>query len=209
MLFRSSGRDFTDADALALHLLRPHLIALDARQLHRHQGTPDPTPRQRQILALVAAGLGDTQIAPSDCPRRQSASTSKTPTRGCTSTAGPPPSPRSIRRSPTIRRQLPPRPPALADHPQPEPRPARLRHKPRPGTRPRRRPARRSPAGTYYTEPPRSRAMNRCCMRSFAVRRAPPWVMPAWRAACCRRAPIGSRQAPRTWTSQAVSVAPR
>jgi ATP/maltotriose-dependent transcriptional regulator MalT len=63
MLFRSSGRDFTDADALALHLLGAHLIALHARQIHRHQGTPDLTPRQRQILALVAAGLGNTRIA--------------------------------------------------------------------------------------------------------------------------------------------------
>jgi DNA-binding CsgD family transcriptional regulator len=63
MLFRCSGRDFTDADALALHLLRRHLIALHLRQLRRRQGIPDLTPRQMQILTLVAAGLGNAQIA--------------------------------------------------------------------------------------------------------------------------------------------------
>jgi DNA-binding CsgD family transcriptional regulator len=63
MLFRSSGSDFTDADALALHLLRPHLITLHLRQRRRHEGVPDLTPRQMQILTLVAAGLSNVQVA--------------------------------------------------------------------------------------------------------------------------------------------------
>jgi DNA-binding CsgD family transcriptional regulator len=63
MLFRSGGSDFTDADAVALHLLRPHLITLHLRQRHRRQGVPDLTPRQMQILTLVAAGLSNVQVA--------------------------------------------------------------------------------------------------------------------------------------------------
>jgi DNA-binding CsgD family transcriptional regulator len=63
MLFRSSGSDFTDADALALHLLRPHLITLHLRQRRRREGVPDLTPRQMQILTLVAAGLSNVQVA--------------------------------------------------------------------------------------------------------------------------------------------------
>jgi DNA-binding CsgD family transcriptional regulator len=63
MLFRSSGSDFTDADALALHLLRPHLITLHQRQRRRREGIPDLTPRQMQILTLVAAGLSNVQAA--------------------------------------------------------------------------------------------------------------------------------------------------
>jgi DNA-binding CsgD family transcriptional regulator len=63
MFFRSSGSDFTDADALALHLLRPHLITLHLRQRRRREGVPDLTPRQMQILTLVAAGLSNVQVA--------------------------------------------------------------------------------------------------------------------------------------------------
>jgi DNA-binding CsgD family transcriptional regulator len=63
MLFRRNGSDFTDADALALHLLRPHLIALHLRQRRRREGVPDLTPRQMQILTLVAAGLSNIQVA--------------------------------------------------------------------------------------------------------------------------------------------------
>ena len=63
MLFRSGGSDFTDADALALHLLRPHLITLHLRQRRRREGVPDLTPRQLQILTLVAAGLSNVQVA--------------------------------------------------------------------------------------------------------------------------------------------------
>jgi DNA-binding CsgD family transcriptional regulator len=39
------------------------LIALHLRQRRRHQGVPDLTPRQMQILTLVAAGLSNIQVA--------------------------------------------------------------------------------------------------------------------------------------------------
>lgn len=40
MLFRSNASDFTDADALALGLLRPHLVTLHLRQRRRREGVP-------------------------------------------------------------------------------------------------------------------------------------------------------------------------
>jgi len=63
LMFRSGGRDFTDRDVLLMSLLRPHLIALHTRQRHRHRGVPELTPRQRQILCLVAEGCTNAQVA--------------------------------------------------------------------------------------------------------------------------------------------------
>ena len=61
ILFRTGGPDFTDRDALLLHLLRPHLIALHLRQRRRAAGVPELTPRQMQVLRLVAAGCTNAQ----------------------------------------------------------------------------------------------------------------------------------------------------
>jgi DNA-binding CsgD family transcriptional regulator len=63
LFVRGPGPDFTDRDRAVLTLLRPHLhqAYLDAERL-RHP-TPQLTPRQRELLKLVAAGHTNTQIA--------------------------------------------------------------------------------------------------------------------------------------------------
>jgi DNA-binding CsgD family transcriptional regulator len=62
-LFRGTGRDFSEADRALLTLLRPHLHQtwLDA-ECRRHPSA-ELTPRQRQVLDLVAAGYTNAQIA--------------------------------------------------------------------------------------------------------------------------------------------------
>lgn len=62
-LFRGPGSDFSERDRALLTLLRPHLhqAYLDAER-HR-RGTPQLTPRQRELLQLVAAGYTNAQIA--------------------------------------------------------------------------------------------------------------------------------------------------
>ena len=62
-LFRGPGPDFCERDRALLTLLRPHLhqAYLDAER-HRRD-TPQLTPRQRELLRLVAAGHTNTQIA--------------------------------------------------------------------------------------------------------------------------------------------------
>jgi DNA-binding CsgD family transcriptional regulator len=62
-LFRGPGANFSEADRALLTLLRPHLhqAYLDAER-RRHPAT-DLTPRQRQLLAMVAAGHTNAQIA--------------------------------------------------------------------------------------------------------------------------------------------------
>lgn len=62
LLFRDDGTDFTENDVLVMTLLRPHLIALHARQRSRMH-VPELTARQRQIVAMVAAGCTNAQIA--------------------------------------------------------------------------------------------------------------------------------------------------
>jgi DNA-binding CsgD family transcriptional regulator len=63
VLFRSSGPDFSERDRALLGLLRPHVhrAYLDA-ELRRYD-TPILTPRHRELLALVAAGYTNGQIA--------------------------------------------------------------------------------------------------------------------------------------------------
>jgi DNA-binding CsgD family transcriptional regulator len=63
MLSRGPGPDFSERDRALLTLLRPHLhqAYLDAE--HRHARTPALTPRQWELLRLVAAGHTNTQIA--------------------------------------------------------------------------------------------------------------------------------------------------
>ena len=62
-LFRGPGLDFTDRDRAVLTLLRPHLhqAYLDAER--RRHPAPRLTPRQKELLRLVAAGHTNTQIA--------------------------------------------------------------------------------------------------------------------------------------------------
>ena len=61
-LFRDSSPDFSERDRALLALLRPHLhqAYLDAERRRRHQQL---TPRQRDLLRLVAAGHTNAQIA--------------------------------------------------------------------------------------------------------------------------------------------------
>jgi DNA-binding CsgD family transcriptional regulator len=60
-LFRGPGRDFSEVDRALLTLLRPHLheAYLDTERRHR----ADLTPRQWQLLDLVADGYTNTQVA--------------------------------------------------------------------------------------------------------------------------------------------------
>jgi DNA-binding CsgD family transcriptional regulator len=60
---RGPGPDFTDRDRALLVLLRPHLhqAVLDAER--RRHPVPRLTPRQNQLLRLLAAGHTNTQIA--------------------------------------------------------------------------------------------------------------------------------------------------
>jgi DNA-binding CsgD family transcriptional regulator len=62
-LFRGSGPDFSERDRALLALLRPHLhqAYLDAES--RRHPVPRLTPRQEDLLQLVAAGHTNTQIA--------------------------------------------------------------------------------------------------------------------------------------------------
>ena len=58
------GPDFSERDRDLLALLQPHLhqAYLDVPNARRH-GTPRLTPRQRELMRLVAAGHTDTKIA--------------------------------------------------------------------------------------------------------------------------------------------------
>jgi DNA-binding CsgD family transcriptional regulator len=62
-LFRGPGLDFTERDRAVLTLLRPHLhqAYLDAGR--RRHPVPRLTPRQNDLLHLLAAGHTNTQIA--------------------------------------------------------------------------------------------------------------------------------------------------
>jgi DNA-binding CsgD family transcriptional regulator len=61
--FRGPGPDFSERDRALLVLLRPHLhqAYLDAE--HRRHPVPRLTPRQTELLHLVAAGHTNAQIA--------------------------------------------------------------------------------------------------------------------------------------------------
>jgi DNA-binding CsgD family transcriptional regulator len=63
IFFRGPGPDFSERDRALLTLLRPHLqqALLDA-DMRRHP-PPPVTPRQRDLLSLLAAGYTNTQIA--------------------------------------------------------------------------------------------------------------------------------------------------
>jgi DNA-binding CsgD family transcriptional regulator len=63
LLVRGAGLDFSERDRALLTLLRPHLYQayLDAER--RRHPVPRLTPRQKELLRLVAAGHTNTQIA--------------------------------------------------------------------------------------------------------------------------------------------------
>ena len=63
LLWRLDGSDFTDRDVALLTLLRPHLIALAESHQALLTGRPRLTPRQREILASVASGRSNRQVA--------------------------------------------------------------------------------------------------------------------------------------------------
>jgi DNA-binding NarL/FixJ family response regulator len=62
-LFRGPGPDFSDADRAPLTLLRPHLHQAYQDAQRRRCKAPALTPRQRELLDLLAAGHTNTQIA--------------------------------------------------------------------------------------------------------------------------------------------------
>jgi DNA-binding NarL/FixJ family response regulator len=61
--FRGPGADFSERDRAMLVLLRPHLhqAYLDAER--RRHPVPRLTPRQNELLRLLAVGHTNTQIA--------------------------------------------------------------------------------------------------------------------------------------------------
>jgi DNA-binding CsgD family transcriptional regulator len=61
--FRSPGRDFSERDRALLALLRPHLYQAYLNAERRRHPTPQLTPRQWDLLHLVAAGHTNAQIA--------------------------------------------------------------------------------------------------------------------------------------------------
>jgi DNA-binding CsgD family transcriptional regulator len=63
LLFRGTGRDFTERERLLLRMLRPHFIEVHRDLGRRRAGIPDLTSRQLQLLRLVAEGHSNTQIA--------------------------------------------------------------------------------------------------------------------------------------------------
>jgi DNA-binding CsgD family transcriptional regulator len=63
LLFRTDGRDFSEREVLLMTLLRPTLLTIHHRHQRRRRGTPELTPRQWEILRLVAAGCTNTDIA--------------------------------------------------------------------------------------------------------------------------------------------------
>jgi DNA-binding CsgD family transcriptional regulator len=62
-LFREPGRDFSETDRAALTLLRPHLLQAYAEAEQHRRPALRLTPRQRELLGLVAAGHTNAQIA--------------------------------------------------------------------------------------------------------------------------------------------------
>jgi DNA-binding CsgD family transcriptional regulator len=67
ILIRGHGSDFDERDRMVLALLRPHLAEIHARQRSAvstaDSTTPILTPRQTELLRLVAAGRSTAQIA--------------------------------------------------------------------------------------------------------------------------------------------------
>jgi DNA-binding CsgD family transcriptional regulator len=62
VFFRGPGPDFSERDRALIALLRPHLHKAHLAAERRRQGTPELTPRQRELMHLVAEGYTNTQI---------------------------------------------------------------------------------------------------------------------------------------------------
>jgi DNA-binding CsgD family transcriptional regulator len=62
-LSRGPGPDFSERDRAVLTLLRPHLHQAYLDTERRRHPVPRLTPRQKELLGLVAAGHTNTQIA--------------------------------------------------------------------------------------------------------------------------------------------------
>ena len=62
IFFRGPGPDFAERDRALLALLRPHLHELYLDVQRRQRGSPQLTPRQWELMRLVAAGHTNGQI---------------------------------------------------------------------------------------------------------------------------------------------------
>jgi DNA-binding NarL/FixJ family response regulator len=62
-LYRGPGLDFSERDRAVLTLLRPHLLQAFLDAGRRRNPVPRLTPRQWELLRLLAAGHTNTQIA--------------------------------------------------------------------------------------------------------------------------------------------------
>lgn len=62
-LFREFGHDFSERERLLLTLLRPHLYAMRRSIERRQAGVPELSPRQWEVLRLVAEGATNAEIA--------------------------------------------------------------------------------------------------------------------------------------------------
>ena len=60
---RGPGLDFSERDRTVLTLLRPHLYQAYLDVERRRRPVPRLTPRQKDLLCLLAAGHTNTQIA--------------------------------------------------------------------------------------------------------------------------------------------------
>lgn len=63
VLHRCPGQDFSERDRALLVLLRPHLYQACLDTVRRRHPVPRLTPRQNDLLRLLAAGHTNTQIA--------------------------------------------------------------------------------------------------------------------------------------------------
>jgi DNA-binding CsgD family transcriptional regulator len=63
LLWRMDGRDFSDRDMVLLSVLRSTLVAIRDRTFQPGADRPELTPRQLQLLGLVAEGLTNRQTA--------------------------------------------------------------------------------------------------------------------------------------------------
>jgi DNA-binding CsgD family transcriptional regulator len=63
LFWRIGGRDFTERDCLLLTLIQPRLALLHAAIRRREAGAVHLTPRQWELMRLIAAGNTNRQIA--------------------------------------------------------------------------------------------------------------------------------------------------
>ncbi|MDT7725134.1 MAG: hypothetical protein QOI21_1710 [Actinomycetota bacterium] len=63
LLYRDTGRDFTERDRLVLQLLRPHLYETYLDAQWRQNGVPRLSHRELEVLQLAALGRSNADIA--------------------------------------------------------------------------------------------------------------------------------------------------